>query len=333
MEDLRVVSGDYVPFVWEDYDIPFPKPGTPTEHSSYIASGGRIEYFFSKSDDITNFHAALEEEGWILCGGSIEPFSMPTYAKDNQILDFNDGSVAYRAGDNGPVGPGSVTRAEALPIVQAAIDAQPYYIGPGVIRDEPRAEFLVETYIPGVFGSAQMQIFEAFGSADYSSGLNGRLGFFLVSNGTAIRHRSNITNGNITNPVVTNIDGDSVFELITLNWPDLNTHVVQIRAYKYGTPRGEDKPRVHLAYETQLDYSAMFASHVFTTLKLDRGRRFPLNGSFSNTRMYGVSGDLYVADLGSLVFEKGKIFPEKMEEYEITFSNERFHDRFNPPAD
>ncbi|MDR1735907.1 MAG: hypothetical protein LBR85_03450 [Oscillospiraceae bacterium] len=272
------------------------------------------------------YQTALEKDGWIrVTPGSQDGYNATrlTYAKDNQLLSFYVYSIDYHTGDEAPNG--SVTRAEALPLIQTAIAAQPYYIGTGEIKDEPRAEVLLETYIPGVFGKAGIQIFQAYGRGSYND--YGDLGLFLVSNGTALRIYDWIENS-----FHADIDGDGIYEFLTMTEGYPNDEIVEARAYKYGIPPGEDSPRIHLAYETFLDLVGVFDNYDLSNLQL-------VQAEDGQIYVYGTHWNViylerFVENLGLLLFRDGELFPEKMEEFGITFGGEEyFYNPFNPPAD
>ncbi|MDR1736404.1 MAG: hypothetical protein LBR85_06010, partial [Oscillospiraceae bacterium] len=229
--------------------------------------------------------------------------------------------IYYQTGDEGPYGPGAVTRAEALPIIKEAIKSQPYYSG-DEIQLEPTAEILVETNIPNLFGKAQMQIFHAYGVG--GNGEHGSINSgFLFSNGKVLRYH-----GNMANALVDDIDDDGIYELIIMWQPDPNDRYRYIvRAYKNSPSPDSDTPSPHIAYETHLHYK-------------EEGRYLQLDKTpYGSIRVKQVDNMVYtsatiMADIGLLLFKDGELFPEKMDEYGITFGGEEyFYDPFNPPAD
>ncbi|MDR1736405.1 MAG: hypothetical protein LBR85_06015 [Oscillospiraceae bacterium] len=319
-------------FVWEDYNIPFPKP-----EAGRFERDSRINCYDVNAQIYLDFATALDNDGWIQYYGSREreyqnrrSISSMMFAKDNQILRleymYDDHFIIeYESGDEDPQGASAVTRVEALPLIRQAMEAQPRYLSAGIVEEEAAAEVLLEMYIPRLFGNANMQLFTAYGNA--ADDREGRLGFFIVSNGKALRIFDRVDSS-----VVVDVDSDGIFELVTFHIEDSpGINSTRVRAYKYGPPPREDSPAIHIAYETVLDSQKLHYIVDGEYLKMY------LNLSLLHVHLwvYGVSrrsDGVVMANLGRLIFKDGEMFPENMEEYDITF-DEGLIDPFDPPAD
>jgi hypothetical protein len=320
-------------FVWEDYIIPFPKP----EADRFERIGTKIVCHGLDAEKWSNIVEAFGDSGWVKFT-RLGPF----FVKDNQMVVFSSGpdavycNIEYSVGDESPEGPGSATRMEALTYIQKAIYMQPYYEPPSTmhgkefstrIREEPVAEVLIETNIPRLFGNAHMQLFTAYGSS--SNGREGRLGAFLVSNGNALRIYDRTHSA-----VVADVDHDGRFEFVTTyvyDSPGINS--VRVRAYKSGVPPGANISNIYIAYETFWNCESMYYSFygelypAYLQLSSHPGQLWVYSASRQ-------SDGIVMANLGLLLFKDGEMFPEKMDEYGITFGGEGyFYDPFNPPAD
>ncbi|MCL2487069.1 MAG: hypothetical protein FWE80_00085 [Oscillospiraceae bacterium] len=219
---------------WDEYDFPFPKPPA----SRFEMAGGDKTLFCYGMNKSTfdEYKSVLKKDGWQLVCSDTEGREDPddavyySYIKGNQTINivnqaFFDGDggnhirIGYIAGYAAERRSGGISKKDALPLIQAAIDADPDEYEQG-----KRAAIVVELHIPNAFEKAQMQIFTAYGE-------NTTFGSFIIRRGYILR----VFDG-FSDVCVADIDHDGEYELISMFGWGSGIYRIQITAYKFKNP-------------------------------------------------------------------------------------------------
>ncbi|MDR3344342.1 MAG: hypothetical protein LBT21_01915 [Oscillospiraceae bacterium] len=182
--------------------------------------------------------AAFNDAAWKRVSGGDD--TSYTYVRGNDVLSFLDQSffaesegggyirLNYYAGFAGNLRPGGISKADALPLIRAAVDADPYF-------DYEKGKditALIEEDLPEAFDKMQIQIFSAYGEK------NG-FGCFVVSHGKVLRTFWGFSYGlDFSYSCVVDIDKDGEYELIGMYVMGSGITVCNIHAYKIDAQSG-----------------------------------------------------------------------------------------------
>ena len=291
---------------WEDYEFPFPKPSAD-RFEMKLGDTKALYCYGMDRKDTASFKATLKNSGWV---SHYKTDIREIYVRGNQILSLTDQSffsedkggghirIHYRAGYAETFRESGITKDDARPLIQAAIDADPskYEEGASVTA-------LVELDVPDVFEKAHMQIFTAFGRDICFCN-------FIVSHDEAIRTFIDpFANDTTSSVCVADIDSDGEYELISLFGWGSGIWRIEIVAYKFGKPPWSDSSDAHIyiAYHNTWfpDYNGDVSCLCMVTLDDGQVR---LHGY-----RFGEDGTTHYGDYGELVPSGSKLVPSQAE--------------------